>query len=72
MKTCLKGAKCPLKSGVLGVKSRFLGLKNDESEPKQKGKMVLNAGSVRQNGQKEKRVGRELVAKCPLNGSCFR
>jgi len=34
MKTCLKGAKRPLKSGVLGVKSKFLGLKNDEPEPK--------------------------------------
>ena len=34
--------------------------------------MVLNAGGIRQNGQKEKCVGREIVAKCPLNGSCFR
>ena len=34
MKHMPKRAKRPSKSGVLGVKSMFLGLKNDKPEPK--------------------------------------
>ena len=56
-----KRAKQPLKSGFLGVKSRYLGVKNSEWATNQKAKMVQNAGNglkfgVRINGANPKNV----------------
>ena len=63
LKTWLKRAKWPLKSGILGAKSAKLGVRNNELATKLE---RLNGAKCRLANPKTKKKGAEKMEKCGI------